>query len=94
MEKKNRQTPEDSTELNNDAKIAKQTKISKVLEHLESGKTITPIEALDEYGSFRLSDIILKLRRRGYDIRTDMVKYRPTQSRFAMYTLNKSNRNG
>lgn len=44
--------------------------LQQVLEHLKQFKTITPIEALDRYGCFRLSAVILKLRDLGYDIVT------------------------
>lgn len=57
-----------------------------VLQHLLSGQSITPIEALDLYGSFRLSSIIYRLRDRGYDIRTEMVTIRKG-TRVARYTL-------
>ena len=58
-----------------------------VLQHLLSGQSITPIEALDLYGSFRLSSIIFRLRGRGYDIHTEMVTIRKG-TRVARYTLN------
>lgn len=41
-----------------------------VLAHLESGKTITPIEALNLYRSFRLAAIICELRKQGHNIIT------------------------
>lgn len=63
------------------------TKTEKVRQHLLAGRSITPIEALDEYGSFRLSSIIKTLRDRGYAIRTEMVAYPDTGSRFARYSL-------
>lgn len=47
-----------------------------VLEHLERGWSITSLEAWEKYGISRLSDIILKLRRSGYNISTEMVKGR------------------
>ncbi len=46
------------------------TQLEQILEHLKQGKSITPIEALDLYGCFRLSAVILKLRKQGYDIVT------------------------
>lgn len=46
------------------------TQSEQILEHLEQGKSITPIEALELYGCFRLSAIILKLRQQGCDIVT------------------------
>lgn len=64
-----------------------ETQDERVLQHLLSGKSITPLEALDLYGSFRLSSIIFRLRDRGYDIRTEMVTIRKG-TRVARYTLN------
>ena len=52
-------------------KISKQ---SKVLAHLVSGKSITPIEALELYGSFRLGALIFNLRKDGHNIKTDLIK--------------------
>ena len=52
-------------------KISKQ---SKVLAHLVSGKSITPIEALELYGSFRLGALIFNLRADGHNIKTDLIK--------------------
>ena len=46
------------------------TQLEQILEHLKQGKSITPIEALEQYGCFRLSAVILKLRKQGYDIVT------------------------
>jgi hypothetical protein len=42
-----------------------------ILEHLKSGKTITPIEALNLYGSFRLAARISDLRQQGHNIITE-----------------------
>ena len=44
-----------------------------VLGHLQSGKSITSLEAWELYGCSRLSDVILKLRREGFHIDTIMV---------------------
>lgn len=38
--------------------------------HLEHYKTITPLTAWQEYGVYRLSDVILKLRNAGMNIIT------------------------
>ena len=46
------------------------TQLQQVLDHLKQFKTITAIEALERYGCFRLSAVILKLRDAGYDIVT------------------------
>ena len=52
-------------------KISKQ---SKVLAHLVSGKSITPIEALELYGCFRLGALIFNLRSDGHKIDTEIAK--------------------
>lgn len=44
-----------------------------ILDHLKKNGSITPLEALGDYGVYRLSDVILKLRRLGYDIVTEDV---------------------
>jgi hypothetical protein len=46
-----------------------------ILGHLASGKTISDMESMTVYnGSSRLSDVILKLRRKGFNITTDVRK--------------------
>ena len=62
-------------------KISKQ---SKVLAHLISGKSITPIEALELYGSFRLGAIIFELRDEGHIINTKIAK----GTGHAIYSIN------
>ena len=51
-------------------KISKQTK---VLTHLQTYGSITPLEALNKYGSLRLGALIFNLRKDGYDITTNIV---------------------
>ena len=41
------------------------SQINLVRDHLQRGKTITPLEALREYGSLRLSAIIFNLKKEG-----------------------------
>lgn len=45
----------------------------RILEHLKKGQTITPLEALEKFGCFRLSAIIYSLRHDGYEIETKFV---------------------
>lgn len=44
-----------------------------VLEYLEQGNLITPLIALQRFNSFRLGSIIYRLRREGYNIKTEPV---------------------
>jgi hypothetical protein len=41
-----------------------------ILEYLQIGNKITPLEALYQFGSFRLSAIIFDLRQEGFNIIT------------------------
>lgn len=59
-----------------------------ILAHLMEGHPITPLDALEQYGCFRLASVIHNLRRDGYTILTRTVsnKYGKT---FASYKLDK-----
>jgi len=57
----------------------------KVLEHLQEKGSITPLEALNSYGCFRLGAIIHTLRHKdGYEIKTKLAE---GKSNYAIYTL-------
>ena len=45
-----------------------------ILAHLQEGKTITPLEALDLFGVFRLAARIHDLREAGFPIECDKVE--------------------
>lgn len=63
------------------------TQISGIEAHLLAGKTITPMEALTVYGTFRLASHIEKLRRvRGMDIDTTL-KTDERGKEYAQYSL-------
>ena len=51
-----------------------ETQRSAILGHLLKGKSLTPMEALDRFGAFRLAAHINVLRGRGYMIHTDIVQ--------------------
>jgi len=57
-----------------------------ILAHLKK-KTITPIEALELYGCFRLGGRIYDLKKDGYNIKTTMVTNGDGTKRFARYKL-------
>jgi len=56
-----------------------------ILNHLKSGRSITPIEALNLYGCFRLGARIFDLKTRGYFIRRELVHDNGKQ--YASYSL-------
>lgn len=62
-----------------------ESQISRVKRHLIGGKSITPIEALNLFGAFRLSHIIYVLRKEGYNIKTDLIN--DGIRRYAKYSL-------
>jgi hypothetical protein len=45
-----------------------------ILKYLKTGKAITPLEALEKFGCFRLAARIDELRKRGYSINTHKLK--------------------
>jgi hypothetical protein len=49
------------------------TQAEQILHYLQQGGALTPLEALDMFGCFRLGARIWDLKREGHDIRTDMV---------------------
>jgi hypothetical protein len=51
-----------------------QTQANAILAYLKDGNGITPMDALDLCGCFRLSARIADLKHRGYDIVTEKVK--------------------
>lgn len=58
-----------------------------ILNHLESGKTITPIDALNLFGCFRLGARIHDLKSEGYDIKAEIKVV--NGKRFAEYILDR-----
>lgn len=61
----------------------KKTQSNRILTHLQMFGYITPLIALDLYGCFRLAAVILRLRKAGYIIETEIIHKDRTQ--FAKY---------
>lgn len=61
------------------------SQIELIKQHLEKGYSITPIEALEQYGCFRLGARIYDLKKDGFSIRTDIRQN--GKKRFAEYSL-------
>lgn len=64
------------------------TQAEQILAHLETGASITPLEALNEYGCFRLGARIFDLKKDGHAIVSDR-KTLPNGKTIAEYTLKK-----
>ena len=69
--------------------MAKQSQKDKILKHLEDGNSITPIEALEQFGCLRLADVIFRLKQDGHDIQTNMIE--KGEKRYASYRLMSTN---
>lgn len=64
------------------------TKRNQILAHLKSGRSITGLEALKLYGSFRLAAVIHSLRQDGYNITKENVKVgRSSGAPYARYHM-------
>lgn len=62
-----------------------------ILAHLQSGKHLTAIEALERFKTMRLAARVDDLRRRGHDITSTMVTL-PNGKRVAKYWMGASHR--
>lgn len=56
-----------------------------ILSHLKEQKSITPIDALNQYGCFRLGARIHELKQQGHNIQTNFIC--KDGKRFAQYSL-------
>ena len=62
------------------------TQKKKILTHLESGRSISPLTALGLYGCYRLASRINDLRNDGHNIET-MIQTDGTGRNYAQYKL-------
>ena len=65
---------------------SKPTQAQRILQHLKSGKALSPLDALEKYGCFRLAARIHELRRAGHAI-ADTELTTPGGKRVAMYCM-------
>ena len=59
-----------NTTYRKEFEMPKKSQKENILEYLQIGNKITPLEALYQFGSFRLSAIIFELRQEGFNIIT------------------------
>lgn len=62
----------------------KKSQKQQILDYMLEGNEITPMDALNMFGCFRLGARIADLRDEGYDIKTRIAK---TDKRYAIYRL-------
>ena len=63
------------------------TQTEAILIDLKEGKLITPLDALERHGCFRLAAIIHNLRKEGYNIKTTKVSNKLSGAKYARYSL-------
>ena len=61
------------------------TQEEQILKHLQIIGSLTPLEALNLYGCFRLGARIWELRNQGHDIKMELVQH--GKKHYAKYTL-------
>ena len=66
-----------------------ETQYARILRFLQTGKNLTPLEALNLFGTLRLSAQIFVMRERGHDIKTEIVevKTREGVAHVARYSM-------
>ena len=70
--------------------MKKPSQNSRILRHLMKGKTLTPLQALDLFGTWRLSARIANLKDEGFKIVTDLITRE--DKTFASYSINEEYR--
>ena len=63
------------------------TQKDRILDYLMEGHSLTPLEALNLFGCFRLGARIADIKGEGYLIRKEMVRDAATGKRYASYSM-------
>ena len=66
------------------------SQITVILNHLQTGAELNPLEALSKYGVYRLGAIIFLLKGEGYNIKTRIATYKKPSGKkghYAVYRL-------
>ena len=85
-EEKIKQSKDMKTNINENAQSSASQK-ARILEYMRQGHSISPMEALNLFGCFRLGARIADIKGEGYLIRTDRVKDPRTGKYYASYSL-------
>lgn len=65
--------------------MSTESQTARVLRHLQTGRGLSSLSALDRFGIFRLAARVHSLRKCGHKIETRMIKV--GEKRFARYVL-------
>ena len=66
--------------------MIRKSQADKIYEYLADGGKLTPIDALEMFGCFRLGARVLDLKKEGYPVVSEMVKLR-NGKRVAQYSM-------
>ena len=62
------------------------TQNKEIIRYLTKGNKLSPLEALERFGCFRLSARILELRKKGFNIKTEYVtKNKKTYAEYSLW---------
>mgnify|MGYP003658599951 CR=1 FL=1 len=64
----------------------KSSQKERILDYMKRGRSLTPIDALNIFGCFRLSAVIFDLKKEGHPIQMELVKNQNNKN-YAKYTL-------
>ena len=70
----------------NENKKSSASQTDRILDYMLSGKSITPLEALEKFGSFRLGARIADIRAKGYLVYSEFITL-PNGKRVKRYNL-------
>lgn len=62
------------------------TYYNSVLTELKAGRSLTSMDALQEFGCFRLADVIYRLREDGYNVVTGLIERQDARP-YAIYSM-------
>ena len=72
------------------------TQVEKIIDYIETEGSITPLDALREFGCMRLASRITDIKRMGYDVTVKMEKSKNRRGefvRYARYSFKERNKN-
>jgi len=67
--------------------MSTKSQCEEILAYLKTGRSLSPLEALEKFGCFRLGGRIYELKQQGHNIKTDTVS--KNGKHFASYRLEK-----
>jgi hypothetical protein len=63
------------------------TQETQILNHLKTGGKLTPIDALNNFGCFRLAAVVHSLKKKGHDIHSAKISNPSNGKTYAQYSM-------